>query len=352
VHYAKAEARFAALLLTAGCTETITDPMLVNRPLDGKLPTVEPATRSCLTMGGGTQTCVLPGMLLRITESDAYIKGMNSRTMIAAQIDWTIPSAADFAQADLFRLSWLLSVSHSSTGVDPSKCYEAWLKQDQASFRTKFLASLIRTLRLSFHIDGAESNPTATAVKSWMQDLPFAHQSLSRQTLLFELPLLPASTVGAPSECVASLTRQSISYEALDGGSAHQRVNESGILTMNRPSEWYQLKVTKSRAFVDVLVPVFIEGDIGQRFFPIYYSLADVATDLGRRIVQVRRAARLVNGDLRAGVDDDGTVTIEPTALANYVAGAGVLPVSSAMLGEILIAPFATGTRARHIEPG
>jgi hypothetical protein len=348
----------------AGCAPVAKDPILFNKALETQIPG-QPATHqplSCISVSGGSEACIRPGMKLVAIQTDARASNVQDRTIVESRTEWTIPTPESFSQEDLFHLSWLLSVSTSDRTYggqtqDASQCYEAWVQSNYypGKFTTAFVTPLLESLYVEFETGGTPG-PYADDVKRWMHDLPPAGNpsaALPRQKVRFDLPLLPsnarvrdAAGNPPPSYCLAAKNRTHETYTALAGGSPFER-EQTDYNNFNNAGGWYRAvppgqHIVAARAYVSVLVTVSVENGAGIHYVPIYASLEAAAATLQRdceRLAGVWRDTQLVPPGLRERADPGARVYLRASDATDYDCGCGSIPVQREQFARMLVAP-------------
>jgi hypothetical protein len=337
-------------LATPGCISIKeSNPVTLNDPL--KLaPAAKPvigATFSCLNVEQRF-TCLLPGMLLEVQQTSAKSAG-NTLAPVVTRFSWTLPEPDKITQADIFAISYLMTMSHTAKAVSASACLEKWLGTlgTPGRFGNEFYKPFLESMIVNWLPDGSASSVpkglpnTAQSVQRWMRRLPNQPPPLSastqppiRQQVTFSLPSLRQPDGTDPCTTPGGFT-------AFEHGSPWQTLEDQpiGFPAATFPKKSFYLPdVDNPRTFLRVLIPISVSGVPGTRYVPIDSSIADVEGLLGSEISMVSRlrAFAPTNGNLGASRD---RFSIVLTTSDWYDQAEGVAAMPRGCARDILLAP-------------
>jgi hypothetical protein len=328
--------RFALLLAgsvpLAACAEG---------PMIYEIPNVRPMNRALDYLpwdangGVGNELTIRPGMRLRIHHAGVRRAeasggtGFTSQPPSPAQYDWIVPATGGaYEGGDYFVLSYMLSM-----GLPESHSFEdangiAWLHAvggslaDTPDFASSLgratLDRILPSLRLRITRSQRAPSPDGSAelVRAWLtrgsRD-DFMKQPDNAQASFRALMVTVPTSAGA------------VDLALFDGNTAFFNNNVRYDENRSNLNAWFTKKTFDARALVDVEVPVRVEPELSSRFFPVYFSVADVEARLGVRVSGVQRRESFlrpgltatsvrhrVPGLFKSGLPSDGII---PTAV-------------------------------------
>jgi hypothetical protein len=283
----------------------------VNVPLSG-VGGVSPGSY-CVGMEQAGIVCLRPGLKLVVSAIDTYQKPAATRFLVQSRYGWLLPSPEHVSQEDLFNFSHLLAVSHSNSGFDPNVCYEEWLGHlGGDALGPHLIVPIEDSMRVTFAAGlSARGMPdTATRVQGYVRNVPAAGiasgDPTPRQTLQFEFPLIP----GQPPA----------------GTPAGKAV-------------WYSATPRRPRTFVGVLIPIAVNGELGTRYVPFYYSVRDIERELGGFVTSISRDAAFMPTAYKGKIIvSDNRFSLHFIS-GKALVGPATVPVSIAAKPELLLAP-------------
>ena len=359
LHPQLARALVCEVFLLSGCVSVHQDPAPFNNVLNHRSDRLS----GIPSAPGDFRAELSTGMKIQITQTDARSNTVQDRTIIESKTEWIVPSADKFGQADLFQLSWFMSNAAklkkdgSDVPVDPSVCYEQWLKSDvyPGLFRTNFIKSVLNTLAVSFNtlpngVPPEYQGGGARYTKALIGDLPsLATDSQGQQTpdkryrqrLSFLIPQIPtgSTTDGNATGCFG---QSNFAIELFDGGSQFQEAGD--YVYQNNANRWYRSpdQLPKARSFISVLIPVTVSNSPYVRYVPIDTSIQDIPIILGiskDRFVGVQRDMRLVPEKFVQPGYYAKSILLRPSSRNSVLLNDLEIPFNDSISGDMLLAP-------------
>jgi hypothetical protein len=295
--------------------------------------------------------CLRPGLKLVVSAIDTYQKPAATRFLVQSRYGWLLPSPEHVSQEDLFNFSHLLAVSHSNSGFDPNVCYEEWLGHlGGDALGPHLIVPIEDSMRVTFAAGlSARGMPdTATRVQGYVRNVPAAGiasgDPTPRQTLQFEFPLIPgqppAGTPAGKARCYAAAAGATDpeSLRAFDAGGVFQLYDDHIEVNDNK-TVWYSATPRRPRTFVGVLIPIAVNGELGTRYVPFYYSVRDIERELGGFVTSISRDAAFMPTAYKGKIIvSDNRFSLHFIS-GKALVGPATVPVSIAAKPELLLAP-------------
>lgn len=316
-----------------------------------------------LPSGGAGLLRILPGMRLRMTQSELESKGEQGAYPTLAEIEWVIPAVSGggpggqrpvherLTRRDFVVLSHLLGAgerdllghcvdadcrvfpAHSLNGLDTSvgsafeSALDAFVKTTLSSLALRRVAPPPMTPR-----------KTASVLRGWLfrggHDDFVAGRSGSAGAAL-ETRLVLARE-GEPDRLLSALAPR-----FANNPDRLVRRNEPGPGAGQPANAYYTDDYTLPRASIEIDVPVASREDVRPRFVPIYWSLRDVEKAWNVRVVSLLRDARWICSDLRAGVKPEagGAIRITVDGQKRFMPKPAEILFPEDERDELLVAP-------------
>jgi hypothetical protein len=237
-------------------------------------------------------------MRIHISELSARPSGKNTQVPVMSTYEWTMPFATSpkptLTRRDYIFVNYLVNSAlpsdEAATKYDPEASL-AFLSQTgngrcnpQPGCREQYALALLKSLTINMQADITRPAPpslSASSVREWLN----------------------------PSDAELDITPQSVSFEFQgrqlrlfdQWDSTYFSSPAVELLATKQKSTFYDSDQATARghALVEIEVPVRIERESESRYFPIYWSIADVERRLGAPVIGLRRQVNYLAKALR-----------------------------------------------------
>jgi hypothetical protein len=259
---------------------------------------------------------LLPGMRLRISGFTMKPDGANNQVPIMSTFEWTVPRNREIAAAQTAptptRLDYLF-LSYLMNAGFPDKASKFDIRAQLGKIgptatcdpqcRDKIVGSALASLRVKVTPDIAApiASRSAGSIREWLN--PSQPSDSQRAHLSFRFDDLDLKLFWGWDE--SYFTAQAIDAKGANGTySSTEYAGDSPIYT--------------GHSLLTIDIPVRINDEMESRFFPIYWSIADVERRLGATVIGLRRHRNFLSPQLTERLIPAGNGSAEVVSPSDY----------------------------------
>jgi hypothetical protein len=246
-----------------------------------------PCDNSPATKISGQSLRIQPGMRIHINQFPSRSDGKNTQVPPVSSYEWTMPDTSGgklaLTRNDYLFVSYLLNTAlpsdHGASKYNSAATLALFSQTaegkctPQPGCRQQLAISLLTSLTLNMQCDvrSPATSLSAASIREWLNPTD-PELSTGAQSLSFEIRGTPLKLFddwdevyfASPAKEVGARTRQSTFYD-------------------------FDHATVEGHALIEIDVPVRIDGESKSRYFPVYWSIADVERSLGAPVIGLRR---------------------------------------------------------------